>query len=264
MEERKQKEIEHYDQKAEEFLKADRGPTSNRADFEGFQPRDLASYKFLYRLLMDNCRDKLVLDYGCGNGVHSFFPFKAGARKVIAIDLSEKSLEIARERAKKEGMGDKIEFILMDCEKMDFPDNYFDVILDGGTFSSLDLNKALPELARVLKKEGVLIGIETFGHNPFTNLKRKLNKITGKRTGWATEHIFQIKDLKEAEKHFRKIEVHYFHLISWLIFPFLRLKGAKLLLRVFEFFDKIFLFLPFLRKYAFKVVFIFSLPKKYD
>src|SRR3989344_3529774 len=191
MEERKQKEIEYYDQKAEELS---RGPVSG--DFEGFEPRILESYKFLYKLLKENCRDKLVLDYGCGNGVHSFAPINFGAKKVIAIDLSEKSLEIARERAKKEGVGDKVEFILMDCEKMDFPAHYFDIILDGGAFSSLDLKKALPELARVLKPEGLLIGIETFGHNPLTNFKRKLNKITGKRTAWATEHILHTKDLR--------------------------------------------------------------------
>ncbi|PIU24464.1 hypothetical protein COT12_00910, partial [Candidatus Berkelbacteria bacterium CG08_land_8_20_14_0_20_39_8] len=79
----------------------------------------------------------------------------------------------------------------MDCEKMEFPDNLFDIIFDGGTFSSIDLVKAYPELSRVLKPDGFLIGIETFGHNPFTNLKRKINKLIGKRTEWATAHIFR-------------------------------------------------------------------------
>ncbi len=106
------------------------------------------------------------------------------------------------------------------------------------------------------------MGIETFGHNPFTNLKRKINKLIGKRTGWAAEHIFQMEDLKKAKNYFNKIEVHYFHLISWLAFPFLNLPGGKLLLKSLEFIGKILLGLPFLRKYAFKVVFIFSEPKK--
>ncbi|MEK9135110.1 MAG: class I SAM-dependent methyltransferase [Patescibacteria group bacterium] len=237
MEERKQIEIEHYDQKAKEL---GRGPASS----------NLASLKFVYKLLKEKCRGKLVLDYGCGNGVHTIAIAKTGVKKVIGIDLSEKSLEIARRAVP------GAEFLKMDCEKMEFPDNYFDVIFDGGTFSSLDLKLALPELARVLKPDGVLIGVETFGHNPLTNLKRKLNKLTGKRTGWAAEHIFQEKDLKDAERYFNRIKINYFHLISWAALPFLKYPGGGIFLRFLELIDKFFLLFPFLRKYAFKVVFI--------
>ena len=192
---------------------------------------------------------------------HALEIAKMGVEKVIGIDLSEKSLGIAKERAKREGLEEKIEFLKMDCEKMEFPDNYFDIIFDGGTFSSLDLKLAFPKLARILKPEGILIGIETFGHNPFTNLKRMINKLIGKRTSWAAKHIFRMEDLEKAKNYFNKIEAYYFHLISWPAFPFLNLPGGKLLLKSLEFIDKILLELPFLKKYAFKVVFIFSEPR---
>jgi len=257
MELRKQKEIEYYDKKAEEWLKQNKDQRRT-ADFEGFEPQKLESFRFLYKILKENCRDKIILDYGCGNGIHSVPLAKMGAKKVIGIDLSGKSLEIAKDKAKREELEDKIEFLKMDCEKMEFPDNYFDIVFDGGTFSSIDLKQAYPKLARVLKPQGFLIGIETFGHNPLTNLKRKINKLTGKRTDWAAGHIFQIKDLREAKKYFNKVEVYYFHLVSWPAFPFLNLLGGKLLLKSLEFIDKILLWLPFLRKYAFKVVFIFK------
>jgi len=259
MELRKRKEIEYYDNSAEKLLEDKK---IKKGDFEGFNPLVLSSFQFLYKLLGRNCQKKTFLDFGCGNGVHSVFPVKMGAEKVVGIDLSESSLKIARARAKKEGALDKIEFLVMDCEKMDFLDNHFDVIFDGGTFSSLDLRKAYPELFRVLKPKGILIGIETFGHNPFTNLKRKINKFIGKRTSWATEHIFQTKDLKEAEKYFNEIKVYYFHLISWLAFPFLNLPGGKIFLKILEVVEKPFLKIPFLGKYAFKVVFVFKNPKK--
>lgn len=263
MEERKKLEIEYYDKQAGNWLKEQKEDKWT-TDFEGFSPSRLSSYAFLYQFLKDKCKDKKILDYGCGNGVHSIFPAKYGG-KVTAIDLSRPQLEIAQDRAKKEGVGDKIEFILMDCEKMDFPANVFDIILDGGTFSSIALDRALPELSRVLKPDGFLIGIETFGHNPFTNLKRKINKKTGKRTEWATEHIFRMEDLETAKNYFNKIETKFFHLVSWIAFPFLSLPGAKFLLKLLEIKDRIFLKIPFLRKYAFKVVFIFSGPKKqYD
>src|SRR4030042_3147639 len=261
METRKQKEIEYYDKQAENWLK-DNPNKIQEGDFEGFNPLVLSSFQFLYKLLGRNCHKKTVLDFVCGNGVHSVFTVKMGAEKVVGIDLSEVSLKIARARAKKEGVLDKIEFLAMDCEKMDFSDNSFDVILDGGTFSSLDLNKTYLELFRVLKPGGILIGIETFGHNPFTNLKRKINKLIGKRTGWEAEHIFKTKDLKEAEKYFDAIKVYHFHLISWLAFPFLNLSGGKILLKILEVIEKPFLKIPFLNKYAFKVVFIFKNPNK--
>jgi len=261
MEERKQKEIEYYDKKAESVLK-EQSKEKVFGDFEGFKPQDLSSFRFFYKLLEDYCNDKLALDYGCGNGIHSAFPLKAGAKRVIAIDLSEKSLEIARNRLEKGGLGEKIEFRKMDCENTEFPDNYFDLILDAGTFSSLDLNKVFPELKRILKPGGILIGIETFGHNPLANLKRSFNKLFGKRTSWAAEHIFQKKDIKEAEKYFSEIETYFFHPISFLAFPFLSFPGGKILLRIFELLDKVLLIFPFLRKYSFKVVFVFKNPIK--
>ena len=260
MEERKEKEIEYYDKKAEEFLK-EKFQKKWLGDFEGFEPQSLESFRFCYKLLRENCQDKIVLDYGCGNGIHALEIAKMGVEKVIGIDLSEKSLGIAKERAKRERLEEKIEFLKMDCEKMEFPGNYFDIIFDGGTFSSLDLKLAFPKLARILKPEGILIGIETFGHNPFTNLKRMINKLIGKRTSWAAKHIFRMEDLEKAKNYFNKIEAYYFHLISWPAFPFLNLPGGKLLLKSLEFIDKILLELPFLKKYAFKVVFIFSEPR---
>ena len=261
MEPRKQREIKYYEEKAQEQIK-NLFQGGGSADFEGFNPGILNSFSFCYQWLAKNCRDKKVLDYGCGNGIHTVQIAKMGPEKVIGIDLSEKSLEIAKKRAGKENLEGRAEFLKMDCEKMEFPDKYFDVIFDGGTFSSLDLKKALPELSRVLKKDGNLIGIETFGHNPFTNLKRKINKLTGKRTGWAAEHILKEKDLKEAEKYFDKIETNFFHLVSWIVFPLLKLPGSKFLLKIFEAIDGMLLKPPLFKKYAFKIVFVFSQPKK--
>jgi len=255
MEPRKKEEIEYYDKKAE-LLREKEG------DFEGFNPKELASFRFLYKLIKERCLQKVVLDYGCGNGIHALEIAKMGAEKVIGIDLSEMSLDIARERAKKERLERKTEFLKMDCEKTRFPDNFFDIVFDGGAFSSLELKKALPEIKRILKKDGLLIGVETFGHNPLTNLKRKINKLTGKRTAWAAGHIFRQGDIELAKEYFEKADVYYFHLISWIAFPFLKIPGGRLLLRFLESIDKALLIrVPFLRKYAFKVVFVFSNPR---
>lgn len=260
MEERKQKEIEYYDKRAGKWLK-NSSMKDWRGDFERFNPLLLSSYGFVYEWLASHCKDKKVLDYGCGNGIHSIFPAKNGA-EVVGIDLSEESLKIARERVRREGPEGRITFFKMDCEKIDFPANVFDIVFNSGTFYTLDLKKAIPEIARVLKPDGILIGVETLGHNPITNLKRRINKLTGKRTALAVSNILKLEDLDYIKECFNKSEFHFFHIISWMAFPFLNLSAGQFLLKSFEVLDRILLRLPFLKKYAFKAVFVFSQPKK--
>ena len=207
MERRKQEEIKHYNKKALELVKNE--VIAEKKDFKGSNIFLLSSYKFLKNFLKNKCENKKILDYGCGNGIHSVWLAKNGA-SVVGIDLSENSIQIAKEEAEKKGIGNSVNFLLMDCENLEFSDNSFDIIFDGGTFSSLDLNKSFPELARVLSPDGFLIGIETLGHNPFTNFKRRINGITGKRTKWAISHIFTMEDLKNAKKYFGKTEIYFF------------------------------------------------------
>jgi len=47
----------------------------------------------------DVFQDKIVLDVGCGTGILSLFAAKAGARQVIAVDMSN-ILEQAKQIAK--------------------------------------------------------------------------------------------------------------------------------------------------------------------
>jgi predicted RND superfamily exporter protein len=57
--EQKQKEIEYYDKKTEELLDIQNQENDFR-DFEGFKPQILASFKFVHRLLKENCKDKII------------------------------------------------------------------------------------------------------------------------------------------------------------------------------------------------------------
>lgn len=254
MEQRKEKEIKHYDAGSREWLQRE-------ASFGEYKPLVLSSYQLCYKLITRYARQKRVLDYGCGNGVH--IPYLARIANVVTgIDLSELSLEIARRRIEQDPNKGKITLQVMDCENVTLADQSFDVVFDGGTFSSLDFDSAMKELARILTPEGCVIGIETFGHNPLTNLKRKLNRKTGARTAWATGHILTQASLVRARHYFKKIDVYYFHIISWIALPFLAKPGGILLLRILEMIDRVLLLLPFFRKYAFKIVFVFSNPLK--
>lgn len=249
METRKIEEIQYYNKHVQE---------GEKGDFEGFEPRELSSFRFFYDAISRYAKDKRILDYGCGNGVHTAHLLRAGAKEVVGIDLSERSLEIA----KKHVQDTKASFVVMDCENLEFSNNSFDVVIDGGTFSSLDIEKAYGEISRVLQPNGVLIGIETFGHNPIANLKRLLNKKTGKRTEWAAAHILKTKDVEKAKRYFHNVEVKYFHAVSWIAIPVFSKPGGKLLLKVLEVIDRVVNRIPFIRRMAFKVVFICTNPRK--
>ncbi len=253
MEYRKKIEAKHYDRLAKEWSTRHLREQEN-TDVETLNHRIFLSYQFCEKWIKENVKKGYsVLDYGCGNGMHSILPARLGA-KVTGIDLSEESLKIARHLAKREGIQDFTTFLKMDCEQLTFPDNSFDIIFDGGTFSSLDLKKAIPELARVLKPTGKLIAIETLGHNPLTNFKRRLNNIRGVRTTWAVDHIFKIGDIDIMENYFGKVETHFFNLLSLFAFPLLTIPGGTRLLHILEGLDSLFLHLPFLQRYAFKIV----------
>jgi SAM-dependent methyltransferase len=56
-------------------------------------------------------KDKVVLDFGCGPGAEVTEMALMGAKRVIGLDISEKWLRIAREKAEKAGVAERCEFV---------------------------------------------------------------------------------------------------------------------------------------------------------
>jgi len=82
----------------------------------------------------DKWKDKDVLEIGCGIGTDTINFARAGAR-VVAIDVSRKSIEVAKKRAEVYGLSDKIRFIEMSAEDMSIlidEKNKFDFIYSFG------------------------------------------------------------------------------------------------------------------------------------
>lgn len=76
---------------------------------------------------------KRVLEIGCGIGTDTINFARAGAR-VTAVDLSEKSLELARRRADVFGLSDRIDFRVADAERLSeaIPPEPYDLVYSFG------------------------------------------------------------------------------------------------------------------------------------
>ena len=90
-----------------------------------------------------------VLDLCCGDGIHSI-GLGLLSNHVVATDIAENSLEIAKIRARIANVS-TITFQKGDAEQLDFPDNSFDVVTCIGSISYVDLEKFTSEVLRVLK-----------------------------------------------------------------------------------------------------------------
>lgn len=94
-----------------------------------------------------------VVEFGCGTGFFSSV-LLGMSDTVLVTDLSEKFLEIARERLK--GMPNA-SFGIADCEQTGMPNGEFDMVFTGLLGNSIDTEKAYSEIYRILKPGGSFI-----------------------------------------------------------------------------------------------------------
>src|SRR5262245_40391516 len=127
----------------------------------------------------DRWRGKRVLEIGCGLGTDTMNFARAGAR-VTAVDLSSRSLELARQRAEVFGLSERIEFVEANAEHLsDFvAPREFDLVYSFGVIHHT------PHPARALD--------QIYRHFPGPN--RPVNLMVSYRWSWKVFAIL----LKEA------------------------------------------------------------------
>ena len=105
---------------------------------------------------------KTILDIATGTGDFAIMSAKMLLPKtLIGADISDKRMEIGRQKVKEEGLEGIISFQKEDCLNLTFPSNTFDAVTAAfGIRNFQDLEKGLGEMYRVLKKGGHLCIIE--------------------------------------------------------------------------------------------------------
>lgn len=97
---------------------------------------------------------KKVLMVGCGTGYSACHLVKEYECYVVGIDIAEKMILKAKERAKIEEVNDRVEFRVADAYALPFENNSFDLVMTEFVSLFLEKEKAFKEFVRVLKPGG--------------------------------------------------------------------------------------------------------------
>lgn len=104
-------------------------------------------------------RDKIVLDVGCGSGILSFFAARAGARRVLAVDMDVPPG--AEETARINGLDRHVEFITGRLQDIELPVDSVDIIVSEWMGGLLLMEDMLPAVLyardRWLRPGGLLL-----------------------------------------------------------------------------------------------------------
>jgi len=254
---RKKKELEFHDKdRDEDFIK-----NLSKTDFKKYRGNRKfyavtnASNTYVKEWIKINSTGKIFLDYACGNGSNAIIAAKAGAILAIGIDISPVSISNAKRAAEREGVSSNTYFLLADAENTRLPENSIDVVICSGMLHHLDLSYALPELRRIMSKDGRLLAVEALNYNPIIKLYRKVTP--DMRTEWEKNHIISRKEVKFASYFFDVKNVKFWHITS--IFA----AFIKPLLPLFNFLDLFLTRIPGIRLMAWQFTFELVIKRIY-
>lgn len=153
----------HYDKKANSY------ESLRQSLF--FRVYDAITWRYL-EPYVPSSPSSLVLDAGGGTGRWAIPMAKKGC-KVILLDISEKMLNVARQRVEVEGLQDRIDIRKADMRHLDYPSDTFDLVFSDHTLFLFEQpNQLVSELVRVLKKGAPIVMsaqnrlVQTLAHLP--------------------------------------------------------------------------------------------------
>lgn len=113
----------------------------------------------------DPARDGLVVDVSAGAG-HGGLALADRAARTVAVDLSERMLEQARRLAVDRGVA-AYDAVAADVAHLPFPSGTADVVVNRiAAHHYPDLDAAVLEMARVLRRGGVLVAVDNVAPGP--------------------------------------------------------------------------------------------------
>ncbi|MBD3359737.1 MAG: methyltransferase domain-containing protein [Candidatus Buchananbacteria bacterium] len=159
-------------------------------------------------------KDKKILDVGCGLGESAIYFAQKGAN-VIAIDTSSGMLNFTDKLAKNKDIAERLELLVMSADD-DWPwVNQFDYIYAANVFHHVANKKTfLQNINQALKPGGSFFIWDPLKYNPIINIYRTI----AQEVRTVDESPIGRKDVSLIKKYFTNIEIHYFWLLTLIIF----------------------------------------------
>ena len=144
--------------------------------------------------MIGNARGKTFLDVGCGSGIYSVDLALQGARYVLGVDFSSQMIQIARKRAKDNGVDGVCEFKEVNFFEMD-SSSLFDFSIAMGVFDYL------PDPVTFLQKMKSLTGGQAILSLPGNSLIRgPLRKLRYKFCAKGNVYYYCYEDIERIAK----------------------------------------------------------------
>ncbi len=180
--------------------------------------------------LVEDMKDKRVLDYGCGEGWLSKILLEKGA-EVFSFDISMQAVKnLLSRRPSLKDLHPQVNAVQMAAEYLGFRSESFDYVIGTAILHHLDQLKSAHEIYRVLKKGGKAFFMEPLGHNPVLNWYRR--RTPNLRTPDEKPLLFS--DFKMYETIFKEVtheEQYLFVLIALIYYYVFKNKAMTLKMR---------------------------------
>jgi ubiquinone/menaquinone biosynthesis C-methylase UbiE len=139
---------------------------------------------------------RIVLELGSHCWIRWLQGHDIRPRTLQCINISEKELQKGIDAAKRSAV--KPVFSLMDANRLQFPDESFDMVFGDAILHHLDFSRAVDEIHRVLKPEGRIVFTEPLGINPIGKIVRSLTP----RARTRDEQPLRMKELAQVSNRF--------------------------------------------------------------
>jgi SAM-dependent methyltransferase len=204
--------------------------------------------QYLFRFLgpLDG---KMMLDIGCGYAMTPIIFALAGAT-VYAIDVAPQTIATNQWFADIRGVADRVHLHVGPAEMLPYPNAMFDLVYGGAALHHLQLKRAGPEIARVLKP-GARGGFQDpLGHNPLLEFARDRLAYKDKHPVKGTDLPLRIDDVHAFGSHFAAYTYRSFELFA-MASKLLHLKSTSRLCKLLNATDNLlFDTIPYLQRYA--------------
>lgn len=228
----------------------------------GGEQRPWNPYWFLCERVQSvfHSREQRLLDFGCGPGVYSVIFGRVGF-EVIGLDISPSNIAIAEKLAEKYDLSETVHFGAGATEGLDYPDEYFDVVVGIDILHHVDIERSIRECLRVLKQGGVAFFKEPVAVPVFDPLRNSaLGKYLVPKEASFERHITEDErkltagDLQMIKTLCPQVAIKRFRLFSRLdaFNKNLATNGESSTIEKFD--ERVFQLLPFMRAFGGDVV----------